>query len=111
MSHTIIFVQWDDNATADEQMRVRRQFATEGMKELRVITAEGGSYGNEADRLEPQWQESFFGENYERLLGVKRRYDGEGVFWAVNTVGSEGWEVRSWDGLPTEDGRLCRVGG
>ncbi|CAG8981889.1 hypothetical protein HYALB_00013562, partial [Hymenoscyphus albidus] len=111
LSHVIVFVTWDANASKEQQMGIRRKFADVTMKPLRELTSEGGSYANEADRLEPGWQGSFFGENYERLLGVKGRVDPEGLLWSVNGVGSEGWGVRSWDGLPTEDGRLCRVGG
>lgn len=80
------------------------------MKGLRDATPGAGSYMNEADRLEPGFQSSFYGNNYPRLLEIKRKYDPDDVFWAVNAVGSEGWEVRSVDGLPTEDGPLCRVG-
>jgi hypothetical protein len=32
-----------------------------------------------------------------------------GVFWAPMTVGSEAWEVITADGLPTQNGQLCRA--
>lgn len=68
-----------------------------------------GSYMNEADVLEPDWQESFYGSNYGLLLGIKRERDPWDVFWTVTGVGCEGWKVRSVDGLPNQNGRLCRV--
>ena len=80
------------------------------MDKMRAVTPRGGAYVNEADRLEPNWQQSFFGANYPRLLGIKREIDPWEIFWAPTTVGSEGWEVRTSDGLPTQNGPLCRVG-
>ena len=58
-------------------------------------TANGysGSYWNEADFDEPNWQTSFWGEkNYEKLLHVKRSYDPHGVFVCHHCVGSEEWD-------------------
>lgn len=81
------------------------------MDGIRAATPGGGSYINEADVQEPDWQRSFFGDKYEGLAEIKRARDPWGVFWAPTTVGSEGWEVRTADGLPTQDGMLCRVGG
>jgi len=108
-SHTIIFVDWAANATAAEQLSIRRKFATEGMKPIRDATPGSGSYLSESDRLEPDWQRSFYGANYPRLLEIKRKYDPSELFYAVQTVGSEGWAVKTADGLPTENGPLCRV--
>jgi len=108
-SHTIVFVDWAANATAAQQLAIRRRFATEGMKALRDATPGSGSYLSESDRLEPDWQQSFYGANYPRLLEIKKKYDPTGLFYAVQAVGSEGWAVKTADGLPTENGRLCRV--
>jgi FAD/FMN-containing dehydrogenase len=111
LSHTIVFQNWPANASAAEQLAARHAFATgpDGAKLLRDATPGSGSYMSEADRLEPEWREAFYGENYPRLLAIKRKYDADDVFYAVTGVGSDGWAVRSADGLPTEDGPLCRV--
>ncbi|KAK3687157.1 hypothetical protein B0T22DRAFT_375436 [Podospora appendiculata] len=79
------------------------------MNLLRAATPSGGAYFNEADGEEPDWQHSFFGENYETLLQIKRARDPGQLFWAYASVGSEGWAVKTPDGLPTQNGRLCRV--
>jgi len=50
------------------------------MRILRDATPGAGSYVNEADYFEPDWQRSFWGENYDRLLAIKRKYDPDGVF-------------------------------
>jgi hypothetical protein len=80
------------------------------VEELRRLTPGSGAYYNEADRLEPDWQKSFFGENYSRLLAIKKAVDPWGLFWAPATVGSEAWDVVTADGLPTQNGPLCRTG-
>ena len=79
------------------------------MDMIRAVTPGSGAYTNEADVLEPDWQASFWGGNYPRLLEIKKKWDPSGVFWAPATVGSEGWEVATTDGLPSQNGRLCRV--
>ncbi|KAK3324823.1 hypothetical protein B0T19DRAFT_492562 [Cercophora scortea] len=79
------------------------------MNLLRAATPGGGAYFNEADGEEPDWQHSFFGENYDTLLQIKRARDPGQLFWAYASVGSEGWAVKTPNGLPTQNGRLCRV--
>jgi len=80
------------------------------MEKIRKVTPGGGAYMNEADLLEPEWQESFFGkEDYKKLVRIKKDWDPWGVFWAPTTPGSEAWEVMSIDGGPNQNGRLCRA--
>jgi FAD/FMN-containing dehydrogenase len=56
---------------------------------LRAVTPGAGSYGNETDYFEPDWQDSFWGPNYPRLLEIKQRYDPQNVFRVHHGVGSE----------------------
>lgn len=50
---------------------------------------------------QPDWQRAFWGENYDRLVQLKKKVDPDDVFWCKPCVGSDGWtEV---------DGQLCRV--
>eukprot|EP00041_Stephanoeca_diplocostata_P031355 m.975489 g.975489 ORF g.975489 m.975489 type:complete len:662 (+) comp23941_c0_seq2:3854-5839(+) len=59
-----------------------------------------GSYWNEADYFDPEFQRSFWGEdNYVRLLNIKDTYDPDGLFTCHHCVGSERW---------TPDGN-CRI--
>lgn len=93
-------------ATAEDE-RIK-----EYMDVWRELTPGSGSYMNEGDPGEPDWQATYFGHNYPRLLDIKRDTDPWGVFWAPTTVGSEDWEVRVVDGYPnSQNGRLCRVKG
>jgi FAD/FMN-containing dehydrogenase len=59
------------------------------MDVLRALTPGAGSYVNETDYFEPDWQDSFWGPNYPRLLEIKRRYDPQNVFRVHHGVGSE----------------------
>ncbi|KAI0420780.1 FAD binding domain-containing protein [Xylaria grammica] len=82
------------------------------MNQIRRATPEGGSYFNEGDIEEPEWQRAFFGDNYARLVEVKTSWDPWNLFYAPVGVGSESWVVRAPvdHGLPTQDGPLCRAG-
>lgn len=77
------------------------------MQKWRDITPGSGSYLSEGDRLEPNFQWSFWGSFYPRLLEAKRKFDPFNLFWATGAVGSEFFNVRSVDGLPNENGKLC----
>jgi hypothetical protein len=80
-----------------------QNFATDVIgPQLAALTPGGAAYVNEADFQERDWKEVFYGENYERLDEVKRRWDPEDRFYALGAVGSDRWVQRS-------DGRLCRV--
>jgi hypothetical protein len=79
------------------------------MNKIRAATPGSGSYINEGDVQEPDWQQSFFGDNYQKLLAIKKQRDPWGLFWAPSTVGSEAWEVVGTNGPPTQNGQLCRT--
>lgn len=76
---------------------------------VRNVTPGGGSYINEAHVLETDWQQSFFGDNYNVLLRIKREQGPWQLFWAPLTVGSEGWAVDDSGPLRTQNGPLCPV--
>ncbi|KAL1608533.1 hypothetical protein SLS60_003475 [Paraconiothyrium brasiliense] len=85
---------WDgmDTVTAPEQQAVRHDRLQSYMQLWRDITPEGGAYMNEGDMQDSEWKETFYGDNYERLLLVKKRWDPEGLFWVISGVGSDDWE-------------------
>jgi FAD/FMN-containing dehydrogenase len=56
---------------------------------IRDATPGAGAYSNEADYFEPDWQQSFWGSNYPRLLEIKQKYDPENIFRVHHGVGSE----------------------
>ncbi|KAL1855215.1 hypothetical protein Daus18300_011216 [Diaporthe australafricana] len=102
-------VRWGVNATAEQIWEARRGFTLGDMQRWRDVSPGAGSYLAESDRLEPDFQQAFYGDKYPRLLELKRRFDPGDVFWAATAVGSEFWRVVTADTLPSENGRLCRV--
>ncbi|HMD46881.1 MAG TPA: FAD-binding protein [Acidimicrobiales bacterium] len=61
----------------------------QAMTVIRDITPGAGAYVNQADYFEEDWQDSFWGTNYPRLVEVKRRYDPSNLFCVHHGVGSE----------------------
>lgn len=55
----------------------------------------------QGDVNEPDFQKEYWGDNYTRLLSIKRSVDPYDVFWCAVCVGSEGWKEVG--------GELCRV--
>ncbi|RYC61326.1 hypothetical protein CHU98_g4903 [Xylaria longipes] len=95
--HAMLMDVQPDGLTA--QQATDRDTLMQGyMSLLRDVSPGAGSYMNEGDPGEPNWQQAFFGANYERLLEIKRKWDPTGVFWAPTTVGSEDWAVKVVDG-------------
>jgi FAD/FMN-containing dehydrogenase len=61
------------------------------MEELLRAAPGAGSYVSESNYFEAQWQSSYWGSNYAKLVAAKRTYDPEGLFWVHHGVGSEAW--------------------
>ncbi|KAK0644578.1 FAD binding domain-containing protein [Cercophora newfieldiana] len=87
-----------DRAARDAAVKKSNAYA-DGLREL----APGmGAYVNEASKYEPgNWQKTFWGDNYDRLLKLKRELDPNDVFWCQPCVGNERWQE--------VDDLLCRV--
>jgi len=60
---------------------------------LRRVAPDGGSYVSEGDYFDAQWQQSFWGPNYRRLLALKKKYDPAGLFFVHHGVGREAWSA------------------
>jgi hypothetical protein len=87
-----------------------RKLTNEILGPIRELTPTGGAYGNEADISEPDWQQSFWGSNYPKLLEIKHNWDPTDLFYVWHGVGSESWYMDDGDrGVQTQDGKLCRV--
>ncbi|KAF3068429.1 putative isoamyl alcohol protein [Daldinia childiae] len=54
---------------------------------------DGGTYPNEANPFTTNWQESWWGDNYEALLQVKRKYDPRGLLKCWKCVGFENKDI------------------
>ena len=107
--YVIVGSSWTDDSTPAEIEAANKAITYTTLAKLRSVTEGAGSYLNEADIAEPDFQQAFWGTNYDRLLEIKKQVDPFDLFWAPTAVGSEGWYItrqESW--LPTQNGRLCR---
>ncbi|KAJ0160539.1 putative FAD-linked oxidoreductase [Colletotrichum tanaceti] len=78
---------------------------------LRQAGPEGCAYVNEvtdiqrknqADPFQPNWQDAFWGPLYPTLFDLRKRWDPQGIFYAIATPGTEGWEEIEYNT------RLCK---
>ncbi len=72
----------------------------QAMKFIKAITPNAGTYANESDYFQKNWQQDFWGGNYQKLLTIKKKYDPNGLFYCHHCVGSEYWD----------DAGMCRSG-
>ncbi|MGA7813686.1 FAD-dependent oxidoreductase [Caballeronia sp.] len=73
--------------------RLDAQAIGRAMDEVRKLVPDPGSYVSESNFFDADWQRSFWGSNYSRLLAVKDRYDPDGLFVVHHGVGSERWSA------------------
>ncbi|KAI1208625.1 FAD-binding domain-containing protein [Annulohypoxylon truncatum] len=78
----------------------------------RSVSPGSGAYLSESDYIEPDFQQSFWGDKYDRLYELKKKIDPWDVFYAQNAVGSENWEMSDYifGNLPSQNSRLCLKG-
>jgi len=62
------------------------------MEMIEALAPQAGSYANEADYFQKDWQNIFWGSNYKHLLSIKNKYDPKGLFYCHHCVGSEEWQ-------------------
>lgn len=91
---------WPPSATLAQRDAIIRRLTDVEMPILKAVEGKKmGSYMNEANAYEPDFQTEFWGSNYPRLYRIKQKWDPSGLFIARKGVGSEDWD----------DAGLCRV--
>ncbi|KAI8633358.1 FAD binding domain protein [Xylariaceae sp. FL1651] len=98
----ILSASWDWTVPRAEMERREGIIANEFIPRLIAITPCSGSYLNEANIKQVNWQSAFFGPNYSRLLSIKNKYDKKSLLYAAQAVGSEAWKEDA-------QGRLCKA--
>lgn len=98
-------VVYDADYTVEDIAAANKE-TVEALQTWRDITP--GTYLNEADINEPDFQQSFYGDNYAKLYRLKKQLDPWGLFYGIGAVGSEDWYTTGQlDYYPTTNGRLC----
>ncbi|KAJ1325321.1 FAD-binding protein [Microdochium nivale] len=98
--HATLTLPWSFQAPWSDAFATQKKMTEEIMPLVVKATPGSGSYVNEADWRTPNWQESFWGSNYKRLLQIKQKWDPLSTFYVTVGVGSETWKVNN-------DGRMC----
>ncbi|CAF3524157.1 unnamed protein product [Fusarium graminearum] len=88
--------RWDDMLA--DQKKITEVY----MPQIIAVTPGSGTYMNEADFNQPNWKETFYGTNYDRLLTIKKKWDPKSLFYNWRGVNSEVWNVAN-------DGRMCKA--
>ncbi|KAI5122091.1 hypothetical protein M0805_002213 [Coniferiporia weirii] len=89
MWHVTTSTFWNFNTTFEESVQIFKNLTT-NMDVVRNITPNSGAYQNEADVYEPNFEESFWGSNYNKLLSIKNKYDPDHILDCWQCVGFKG---------------------
>ncbi|KAI0130523.1 FAD binding domain-containing protein [Xylariales sp. AK1849] len=110
--HAILAAVWDPNSMSEATIKTASDKLTfDWMQRWRDVSPGAGAYMSESDYIEPDFQQAFFGDKYDKLYALKQTYDPSGVFYAQNAVGSEDWAMEDtiMGNLPSQNSRLCRT--
>ncbi|KAF9645739.1 FAD binding domain protein [Thelephora ganbajun] len=101
-TYVAVYLPWNDNGTYDAVLQQRSRITNYYMATLKNITHGSGAYLNEGDPFDPDWQHSFYGYNYDKLLAIKGDYDPDELLYGSTAVGGGRWKEDA-------EGRLCPV--
>ncbi|KAM5346283.1 hypothetical protein ACJ41O_009288 [Fusarium nematophilum] len=109
MMFNIIGLTWNKDTSESEVAAIHEKLTNDLVQRLKDISPGAGGYLNEGDVMDPEFAKTFYGDNYGRLVEIKRKIDPKDVFWAPTAVGSENWYVTGQkDYVTKQNGRLCR---
>jgi hypothetical protein len=98
--HSVLSVTYNFSAPYEDNVAAQDKLTNILLPALEEVLPGTGAYVNEGDFRQPNFQDTFWGTNYNMLLAIKKAYDPTNVFYTTVGVGSEAWKV-------TEDGRMC----
>jgi FAD/FMN-containing dehydrogenase len=99
---TVITTPWNFTAPKSEMVAEQLKMTNDYIPRLKALAPNSGAYMNEADFRQPDFQQAFFGANYQQLQSIKAKYDPDNLFYAITAVDSDQW-------TELEDGRLCQA--
>jgi FAD/FMN-containing dehydrogenase len=98
--HTMLYGAINDTADPAEALVTAAEWYESTIEPAwRRWAPETGSYMNEGNAFSRTWKKDFYGENYDRLLAVKRRYDPDESLFVWSGVGSDKWDYDLRSGL------------
>ncbi|KAJ5308734.1 hypothetical protein PENANT_c013G03306 [Penicillium antarcticum] len=77
---------WAWNSTVSTRMQ-KIESIQDTTAIIEGITPGGGAYSNEANPFTIDWVESWWGDNYEKLVSIKKKYDPAGLLSCWKCVG------------------------
>lgn len=92
--HLLCSRSWNATTTLARQYAIIKNATEVEIPLIRSVEGENqmGAYLNEAHSYEPDFQKSFWGDNYALLYSIKQKWDPKGLFIARKGVGSEDWD-------------------
>lgn len=98
---------WDWTIPRSEMIARKKYMADVITPAIEAATVGSGAYLNEADPFvyppsSSDWQQKFYGSNYDKLRQIKNRWDPSSLLYARTAVGSEDYVV-------DDNGRLCKA--
>lgn len=86
--HLAAYSTWDyNNSLRERRDKVAKLGAATDLLDAMVPLGDGCTYSNEADIWLKDWEWEYWGDNYPRLMAIKRRYDPDGVMDCWHCVG------------------------
>ncbi|ORY64797.1 uncharacterized protein BCR38DRAFT_341988 [Pseudomassariella vexata] len=98
--HATLTTPWNFTAPWEDMIALQDLMTEKIMPEIEAATPGSGAYANEGDFRQANFQDAFWGSNYQRLLDIKKRWDPTDLLYATKGVGSEAWTI-------SDDGRMC----
>ncbi|PBK61988.1 FAD binding domain protein [Armillaria solidipes] len=99
-----IYLPWSDTGTFAQYEQQQHMMTNVFMESLKSVSPGSGAYLNEADTFNPDWKNTFYGSNYQKLLHIKDTWDPDQLLYGSTAVGGDRWDRQ-------DDGRLCRSKG
>lgn len=99
----VIVTPWDRSAPFEHMVGVKKLTVDQLVPALEKATPGGGIYMNELDPLyHGDWVSEGYGDNYGRLLSIKKKYDPDHVFWSPMSVSGGDYTTDA-------AGRVCKA--